>query len=141
MAQRAHINQLMSDVKQLEEGARRLAGGSLQQAPAGERVRSFRGTGNRQYLAGIQLKGKHILVLVDRSASMMHEELDAILKLRNQPPALRRAAPKWQHALDIADWLSTQFPSGSRRQRGALAGSGRSACAGAGDRCAAQPDA
>jgi hypothetical protein len=47
---------------------------------------------------------------------MMDEELDAIIKLRNQAPALRRAAPKWRHALDIADWLSTQFPAGSRFQ-------------------------
>jgi hypothetical protein len=116
MAQREHINQLKSDLRQMEEGARRLQGGSLQQAPQGERVRAFRGTGNREYLTGIQLKGKHILVLVDRSASMMHEELDAIIKLRNQAPALRKAAPKWRHALDIADWLSTQFPAGSRFQ-------------------------
>lgn len=116
MAQREHINQLRADVKALEEGARRLQGGSLQQAPVGERVRSFRGSGNRQYLTGINLKGRRILVLLDRSASMMHEELDAVIKLRNQDPALRRAAPKWRQALDIADWLSTQFPPGSRFQ-------------------------
>ena len=116
MAQRQHINQLKADLKSLEEGTRRLQGGALQVAPAGERVRSFRGTGNRQYLNGIQLKGKHILVLVDRSSSMMSEELDAIIKLRNQSPALRRAAPKWRQTLDIADWLSTQFPAGSRFQ-------------------------
>ena len=42
--------------------------------------------------------------------------LDAVIKLRNQDRALRRAAPKWRHALDIADWISTQFPSGSRFQ-------------------------
>ena len=117
MSQRAHINELKSDLKQLEEGARRMQGGaSVQQAPEGERVRAFRGTGNRQYLTGIRLKGRRILVLMDRSASMMHEELDAIIKLRNQDPVLRRAAPKWRHALDIADWLSTQFPAGSRFQ-------------------------
>jgi hypothetical protein len=116
MAQREHINRLTADVKALEEGARRLEGGSLQRAPAGDRVRAFRGDGNRQYLIGVQLRGRHILVLVDRSASMMHEELDAILTLRNQPPPLRRAAPKWRHTLDIADWLSTQFPPGSRFQ-------------------------
>ncbi|HWL63075.1 MAG TPA: hypothetical protein VNQ32_09775 [Steroidobacteraceae bacterium] len=117
MAQRAHINELKTDLKQLEEGTRRLQGGpTVQQAPQGERVRAFRGTGNRQYLTGIQIKGRRILVLMDRSASMMHEELDAIIKLRNQDPGLRRAAPKWRHALDIADWLSTQLPAGSRFQ-------------------------
>ncbi|MEO6369417.1 MAG: hypothetical protein ABIP38_15650, partial [Steroidobacteraceae bacterium] len=84
MAQREHINRLKSDLRQLEEGTRRLAAGAIQQAPPGERVRAFRGTGNRQYITGIRLKGKHILVLIDRSASMMDAELDRILKLRNQ---------------------------------------------------------
>jgi hypothetical protein len=116
MAQRSHINELKADLKQLEEGAKRLQGSTVQAAPQGERVRAFRGAGNRQYLTGIRVKGKRVLVLVDRSASMMHEELDAIIKLRNQAAALRRAAPKWRHTLDIADWLSTQLPPGSSFQ-------------------------
>ena len=53
------------------------------------------------------LKGKRILVLIDRSVSMVDEDLVQILKLRNQGPAARRAAPKWRQTLDIADWLST----------------------------------
>jgi hypothetical protein len=73
-------------------------------------------TGNRTYLTGIALRGRRVLVLVDRSASMMHEELDAIIRLRNQPPAMRRAAPKWRQTLDIVDWMSTQFAPGSRFQ-------------------------
>jgi hypothetical protein len=117
MAQREHINRLKADLKQLEEGTKRLQAGALEQAkPAGERVRAFRGTGNRQYITGIRLKGKHILVLMDRSASMMHAELDKILKLRNQNAGLRRSTAKWRQTLDIADWLSTQFPPGSKFQ-------------------------
>jgi hypothetical protein len=116
MAQRAHIDRLKADLKTLEEGTLRLQGQTLQEAPAGERVRAFRGTGNRQYLSGIQIKGRHILVLMDVSASMMSEQLDEVITLRNEAPALRRAAPKWRQALDIGDWLSTQFPSGSRFQ-------------------------
>jgi hypothetical protein len=116
MAQREHINKLKSDLRQLEEGTRRLQTLAAAQVPAGERVRSFRGTGNRKYITGIKLKGKHILVLIDRSASMMDQELDRIITLRNQNPALRRATAKWRQTLDIADWLSTQFPSGSRFQ-------------------------
>lgn len=115
-AQRAHINQLKSDLQALEESTQALQGAALQEAPAGERVRAFRGTGNRQYLSGIQLKGKRILVLMDVSASMMSEQLDVVIRLRNEAPALRRAAPKWRQTLDIADWLSTQFPAGSRFQ-------------------------
>lgn len=116
MAQRAHIDKLKADLKALEEGAARLQGATLQEAPQGDRVRAFRGTGNRQYLNGIQLKGRRVLVLLDRSASMMSEHLDEVIKLRNEAPILRRAAPKWRQALDIADWLSTQFPAGSRFQ-------------------------
>jgi hypothetical protein len=116
MAQREHINKLKADLKQLEEGNKRLQAAALQPAPAGVQVRAFRGTGNRKYITGIRLKGKHILVLVDRSASMMDEELDKILKLRNQNPMLRRATVKWRQTLDIADWLSTQFPPGSKFQ-------------------------
>jgi hypothetical protein len=116
MARREHINQLKADLRQLEEGTMRLQGGSAERGPPGQQVRAFRGTGNRVYLTGIALRGRRILVLVDRSASMMHEELDAIITLRNQPPALRRAAPKWRHTLDIVDWISTQFPPGSSFQ-------------------------
>ncbi len=116
MARREHINQLKADLKQLEEGAQRLQGGAAESGPPGQQVRAFRGTGNRVYLTGIALRGRRILVLVDRSASMMHEELDAIITLRNQAPALRRAAPKWRHTLDIVDWISTQFPPGSSFQ-------------------------
>jgi hypothetical protein len=116
MAQRENIAKLRSDVKALEAGTRRLEGGSLSQAPAGQQVRAFRGTGNRKYITGIKLKGKHILVLVDRSASMMDADLVNIIKLRNQPDAAKRAAPKWRHALDIADWIATQFPPGSSFQ-------------------------
>src|SRR5690606_18006852 len=116
LAQREHINRLKADLKQLEEGARRLQGGSPETGPRGNQVRAFRGTGNRTYLTGIAIRGRRVLVLVDRSASMMHEELDAIITLRNQPPALRRAAPKWRQTLEIADWISTQFPAGSSFQ-------------------------
>jgi hypothetical protein len=116
MAQREHINRLKADLKQLEEGTKRLQAGAQQAAPAGERVRAFRGSGNRRYITGLNVKGRRVLVLMDRSASMMDEDLVNIIKLRNQPVAARRTAPKWRQALDIADWLSTQMPPGSQFQ-------------------------
>ena len=115
LAQREHINQLKSDLKSLEEGTRRLQA-NAQPAPAGEQVRSFRGSGNRRYITGIRITGKRVLVLIDRSASMVDEDLVNIIKLRNQSPAARRATKKWRQNLDIADWLSTQFPKGSQFQ-------------------------
>ncbi len=115
VAQREHINQLKADLKSLEEGTRRLQA-NAQPAPAGEQVRSFRGTGNRRYITGIRLTGKRVLVLIDRSASMVDEDLVNIIKLRNQNPAARRVTKKWRQNLDIADWLSTQFPKASQFQ-------------------------
>ncbi|MEO7773561.1 MAG: VWA domain-containing protein [Steroidobacteraceae bacterium] len=116
MAQRDNIAKLRADVKSLEQGTRRLAGGATSAAPAGQQVRAFRGTGNRKYITGIKLKGKRILVLIDRSASMMDADLVNIIKLRNQPEPAKRAAPKWRHTLEVADWIATQFPAGSSFQ-------------------------
>lgn len=116
MAQRENINRLKADLQSLEQGTRRLQGGAVDRAPAGQQVRAFRGTGNRRYLTGINLKGKRVLFLVDRSVSMVDEDLVEILKLRNQPEGVRRTAPKWRQTLDIADWLTTQLPPGSQFQ-------------------------
>lgn len=116
MAQRENINHLKADLRSLEEGTKRLQAGAIASAPVGQQVRAFRGTGNRRYLTGINLKGKRILLLIDRSVSMVDADLVQILKLRNQGPAARRGAPKWRQTMDIADWLSTQLPPGSQFQ-------------------------
>jgi hypothetical protein len=116
MAQREHINRLKADLAALEQGTRRLKGGAVDRAPPGQQTRAFRGTGNRRYITGIQLKGKHILVLIDRSASMIDDDVVNVIRLRNQPEATRRATWKWRQTLDIADWISTQLPPGSQYQ-------------------------
>jgi outer membrane murein-binding lipoprotein Lpp len=112
LARRAHINQLKADIKSLEEGIKRLQGGALDKAPAGERVKSFRGRGTRKYISSLQMKGKRILVLLDTSASMM----DEVIKMRNQPEPMRRAAQKWRRAVDIVEWVSAQLPDNSKFQ-------------------------
>ena len=116
IARRAHINQLMADIKSLEEGVKRLQGGALDKAPAGTRVKSFRGRGNRKYISALQMKGKRILVLLDTSASMMDEDVVKVLKLRNQPEAARRAALKWRRSLDMVEWMTAQLPDNSQFQ-------------------------
>ena len=116
LARRAHINQLKADIKSLEEGVKRLQGGALDKAPAGERVKSFRGRGNRKYISSLQMKGKRILILLDTSASMMDEDIAKVIKLRNQPEPLRRSAQKWRRALDIVEWISAQLPDNGQFQ-------------------------
>jgi hypothetical protein len=116
VARRAHINQLKADIKSLQEGIKRLEGGALDKGPAGERVKSFRGRGNRKYISALQIKGKRILILLDTSASMMDEDVAKVIKLRNQPEPMRRAALKWRRSLDIVEWISAQFPDNGKFQ-------------------------
>jgi hypothetical protein len=116
LARREHINKLKADIKSLEEGIKRLQGGALDKAPAGERVKSFRGRGERKYISALQVKGKRILVLLDTSASMMDEDIAKVIRLRNQPEPMRRAALKWRRALDIVEWLTAQLPDNSKFQ-------------------------
>jgi hypothetical protein len=117
VARRARIEQLKADVQSIEEGTRRLQAGSQELAPPGEDVVGFRKSGGeRHYITGLKLHGKRILVLLDVSASMLHEDLVTILKLRNSDDAHKRAAAKWRRAVLIVSWLLTQIPPGSQLQ-------------------------
>jgi hypothetical protein len=116
LARRRHIEKLKADIKALEEGAKRLEGGSVDSGPPGQQVRSFRGTGDRRYITGIRMRGARVLILVDRSASMLHQDLVNIIRLRNTNDIQKRAAAKWRRAVDTVDWLTTQLPPGSQFQ-------------------------
>lgn len=114
VAQQEHLARLKADVQQLEEKNERLrAEGEKQQ---GENVRRFSGEGDRQYLTGLKLGGSRILVLLDRSASMLDHSLVNVLRLRNMPETVQRRADKWRRAVATVDWLSTQLPAGSKYQ-------------------------
>src|SRR5215207_5476821 len=117
LARRAHIEKLKSDLKALEEGTRRLEGGSLDRAPPGQQIAAFRQTGGeRRYITGLKMRGKRILILVDRSSSMLHEDLVNVILLRNSSDTAKRAAAKWRRALDTTSWLVAQLPPGSQFQ-------------------------
>ena len=116
LARREHINQLKADIKSLEEGVKRLQGGALDKGPAGTKVAAFRGRGDRKYISALRMKGKRILVLLDTSASMMDDDVVKIIRLRNQPEAARKAAPKWRRALDMIEWITAQLPDNSQFQ-------------------------
>jgi hypothetical protein len=117
VARRQHIEQLKADIRSLEEGKRRLAAGSLDRSPPGQQISSFRDTGgDRRYITGIRMRGKRILILLDVSASMLHEDLVSILRLRNSGDEQKRAASKWRRAVDTVTWLTTQIPPDSRYQ-------------------------
>jgi len=117
VARRDDIEKLKADIRSLEEGKRRLEAGSLDKTPPGQQVTSFRDTGgDRRYITGIRMRGKRILILLDMSASMLHEDLVSVLRLRNSDDEHKRAAAKWRHAVDTVTWLTTQIPPHSQYQ-------------------------
>lgn len=86
------------------------------QTEAENATRERAGEGTRQYLAGMQVKGKRILILMDTSASMLDETVVGVIRRRNMDVATQRASPKWRWALDAVDWISTQVPASAQFQ-------------------------
>jgi hypothetical protein len=91
----------------------RKAGLSAADPGRGRSLRRVRGEGERQYLTGLRLGGKRILILVDRSASMLDETVVNVIRTRNLPRAEKLLAPKWQRTVATVDWLTAQLPSDS----------------------------
>jgi hypothetical protein len=117
LARRRHIDELKSDIHSLEEGVHRLEAGSVDKGPPGQQVASLRQTGgDRHYITGLTLRGKRILILLDVSASMLHEDVVTVIRMRNFDDARKRTAAKWRRAVETVDWLTTQLPDGSEYQ-------------------------
>jgi Mg-chelatase subunit ChlD len=110
VASRAHVNKLKADLKSLEEGQKRLSGGMKSQEVPGLAVRAVVGDGDRQYLSGLKVGGKRILILVDASASMLAEDIVNAVRRRFFPPETRIRARKWRQAVKAVDWLTAQLP-------------------------------
>ncbi|MCL4790657.1 MAG: VWA domain-containing protein [Gammaproteobacteria bacterium] len=115
LAEKESPEQLRADIQRLEEGLSRL-GASQQESGSGSRVRSFTGDGNRQYLTGMQMGGKRVVILVDASASMLAGTYVNVVRYRAMPDARKLTAPKWRKVVAAVDWLSTQIEPGSRFQ-------------------------
>lgn len=105
------VEQLKAQVLALQQRVDELR--STQQAEA---VRAREGEGRRQYLTGMDVRGKRILILMDTSASMLDETLVNVILRRNRSQASQKQAPKWRWALEASDWLSTQIPESAQFQ-------------------------
>jgi len=116
VAQQEHLNRLKADIKAREEERKRLEGERSGQDAEGGALRSFVGQGDRQYLTGLKVGGKRILILLDASASMLDETIVNIIRRRNMPDEQKRSARKWQKALSTVDWITTQIPTDSEFQ-------------------------
>jgi len=109
-----HINQLQTELENLEEEKARLA--ALGEQQDGDNVRQFIGEGDRQYLTGLKLGGRRLLILLDASASMLDESIVNIIRMRNMPEDTRKNSAKWLRAVGTVDWLMAQLPKNSDYQ-------------------------
>ena len=108
LAQLENLNELKSDVDTREVELERLK--ALNKANEGGRVRSFVGEGDRQYLTGLKVGGKNILIAIDISGSMLDDTIINVLRRRNMSEERRRLSPKWQRAVRTVEWLAAQLP-------------------------------
>ncbi|MFB3076706.1 MAG: VWA domain-containing protein, partial [Lysobacterales bacterium] len=111
--ERADIESLKAEILSLEEEVEKLR---LSEEDSGRSARSFIGEGNRQYLTGLNLGGRNIVILLDVSSSMLAEKLVNIIRLRNMNEDIQRRAAKWSRALNTVDWLTAQLPVSSKYQ-------------------------
>jgi hypothetical protein len=108
------LEQLRAEVESLEQELLRLQAAAVEER--GLASREFVGDGDRQYLTGMFLGGNRIMILLDGSASMLDDTLVNIIRTRNMSDDAKRNAPKWQRALKIVEWISSQLPLNSQYQ-------------------------
>jgi len=116
LASREHINQLTTDLKTLDKEQKRLGAAVKADREEGNKVREFKGEGDRQYLTGLKMGGKRTLILVDASASMLDETIINVIRRRNMDAASRISAAKWQRTLKTTDWLVANLPGNAQFQ-------------------------
>lgn len=114
LIERSDIESLQAEIQQLEEEVKKLRAAS--DDSGGISARAFIGEGNRQYLTGLHLGGRNIMVLLDISASMLAEEIVNIIRLRNMDDSVKRQAKKWQRVVATVDWITAQLPVNSQYQ-------------------------
>lgn len=117
VAQVDSVEKLKSDVERLELAKQKLLAEVAEPGEqSGQRIRSFIGDGNRQYLTGMKMGGKRVLILVDASASMLGTNYVNVVRFRAMDDARKRRAPKWRQAVDTVDWLTTKLRPGTKFQ-------------------------
>lgn len=134
LARREHVRRLQSDLKTLEDEARRLSAAQPDDEIPGDRTRAFVGDGDRQYLTGLKLGGDRIFILLDSSSSMLDETIVNVIRRRNLSDDRKIRARKWQQAVSTVDWLTTQLPRSSTFQIYTFADGARPVLAGTGGR-------
>ena len=113
-AERASVEDLTSDIEDREQDVKRLQ--EEEQRLAGTRLIEVKGEGDRQYLTGLYVGGRHILIALDASASMLDETIVQVIRRRNMSRERQLNAPKWERARKTVTWLAAQIPLDSNFQ-------------------------
>ncbi len=108
----AEVKRLQAEIKKISAQKQALQRQQVQ----GDNTRTHTGDGNRQYLTGLKLDGRRVLILLDASASMLDEKLVNIIRRRNMSDDIKRNAAKWQRGLATVDWLTAQLPRDGQYQ-------------------------
>jgi hypothetical protein len=116
LASRESVEELEADIERLEEAKERLLAEVQAGDDSGGRVRAYVGEGNRQYLTGMKMDGKRILILVDASASMLGRTYINAILYRNMPDIQKLRTPKWRSAIDAVDWITARIPKSAEFQ-------------------------
>ena len=110
---RAAIERLRKELAEMNKQSQDLVTKQRDESEDATRLRSFQGEGNRQYLTGLRMGGRHVVILVDTSTSMLDRTIVNILRRRHMTPEQQRRSPKWQQVVNTVDWLSTQIAPGT----------------------------
>ena len=111
LARRESLERLKADLKSLEEGTRRLK----EKAPPVQGTSDIK-VRDPQQLVTLRIDGRHVLVLVDASASMLDETVVNIIRMRNMPVERRIGSAKWQQAVSTVEWVAARLPQSTQFQ-------------------------
>jgi len=115
-ARKTAIEKLRAELAALDKESQALTAAASKPSDDGTRLRAFEGEGNRQYLTGLRMGGKRVVILVDASGSMLDRTIVNVIRRRNMPPEQQRQAPKWKQVVNTVDWLTTQIQPGTQVQ-------------------------
>ena len=105
----------VADPRRLEAEVRRMQQ-KLQQAKTSRQLRTRAGEGQRQYVAGFRMEGRRVLILVDRSASMMDARIAAIIRNKFLPVEHQKQSYKWRWTRSILEWMLAHLPQDAQYQ-------------------------
>lgn len=72
------------------------------------------GSGQQSYITGLKVEGREIGILLDKSASMMGDNLLEILRFMALPDNQKITQRKWQRTLRTAQWLLARAPQNAK---------------------------